>query len=215
MLKADFIVALTFNIIKLITKIGIDMPTDDEIPVKKVKFASEAINVNLTFSSLGKPHSASFRKKWLDYSRKGEYALLKQEISLYEKKGGTIKKFFEREGETILHWALIGAEQSQSMSFIVSNIPNELILDTLEKNNYSLVRTFLLGENGIEKYRKSNEDDLKCREEKLKLLLNVAPQPIKKILEAIIVDPIFGNGLKLSIKKVMQNSLEVFKPYFS
>jgi len=177
------------------------MPVNnEEPPVKKVKFALEGVNENLIFTPLGKPHSSSLRKKWLDYSRKGEYELLKQEIEIYQKNGGTLKKFFEREGETILHWALVGAEQYKAMNFIVENIPNELIVEILKKKHYSLVHTFLLGENGIEKYRKLSEDDLIIRREKLKSLLSLAPQSIKEILESSLVDPNLSGGLKLSIK---------------
>jgi len=188
------------------------MPEENKEPaVKKARIADE----NLIFTSVVKPHSSSLRNKWLDLSRKEEYIQLKQELELYLQRGGTLEKFFKKEGETILYWALIAAEKSKVLHFIVVNVPKKLIVEVLEKKDLSLVKSFLLKEDGIEKYKKLNEDYLKDRCEKLQVLLEVAPEPTKKVLESSLRDLDLGKGIKFSIIQAMNNTSSLDKDLIS
>jgi hypothetical protein len=188
------------------------MPEENKEPAeKKARIADE----NLIFTSAVKPHSSNLRNKWLDLSRKEEYIQLKQELELYLQRGGTLEKFFKKEGETILYWALIAAEKSKVLNFIVINIPKKLIVEVLEKKDLSLVKSFLLKEDGIEKYKKLNEDYLKDRCEKLQVLLEVAPEPAKKVLESSLRDLDLGKGIKFSIIQAMNNTSSLDKDLIS
>lgn len=188
------------------------MPEENKEPaVKKARIADE----NLIVTSAVKPHSSSLRNKWLDLSRKEEYIQLKQELELYLQRGGILEKFFQKEGETILYWALIAAEKSKVLNFIAINIPKQLIVEVLEKKDLSLVKSFLLKEDGIEKYKELNKDYLKDRCEKLQLLLEVAPEPIKKVLESSLRDLDLGKEIKFSIIQAMNNTSSLDKDLVS
>lgn len=182
-----------------------------EPAMKKVRIADQS----LIFTSMVKPHSSTLRNKWLDYSRKEEYIQLKQELELYLQRGGILEKFFKKEGETILYWALIAAEKSKVLNFIVTNIPRQLIVEVLEKKDLSLVKSFLLKEDGIEKYKELSDDYLKNRCEKLELLLEVAPDPIKKLLESSLNDLGLGKGIKSSIIQAVNNNSSLNNDFLS
>ena len=140
-----------------------------EKPTKRVKFSDDAKDDH-KFTVLTKPSITKFRKEWLEHSSKNEYSQLKQKIEKYSQQGGTLEKFFLREGRLILSWALIDVENINALEFIIEHIPQELIKTILKENSYRLLRSFLLVENRLEVEQKINSKQLQDRIQKIKLL---------------------------------------------
>ncbi len=182
------------------------MPTDDEPPVKKpkVSFAPE-VKENLFFSPLlvTKPNSSKFRKKWLEHTDKEEYGQLEQELGAYQQRGGSIKEFFDKEGEVILNWALIGESSTTALDFIIQHISKELIQIKLEQDNHHLLRIFLLGKSIMEQNQQLDLEYFKNLCDKIELLLTIKPETLKKFLKESIGVLALGQQVKASIEKAI------------
>jgi hypothetical protein len=171
-----------------------------------VKFVSST-KENLVFSPMvvAKPHVSTLRKKWLEYTSKGEYEQLQLELESYQQKGGNIRAFFDKEGEVILNWALIGEPSIKALKFIIQHISKESIQIKLEQDNYSLLRVFLLGRSCQEQHQQCDSEYFKKFCDKIKLLLILKPEGIKNFLKESIENLSLGPKVQESIKKAISS----------
>ena len=178
------------------------METSDR-PAKKVKFTSDTKD-NPNFTPLAKkPNTAKLRIIWLRFSREQQYEQLKEELELYQKRGGTLERFFEKEGQILLKEALLS--NPEHLAFMVENVPKESIQQVLQRKNYSLLHSFLLTMTGLEEYDKFDEKELKGCIEKIQRLLNIEPN-IKEILTKSLEDKELGEKIKKSIKEALTDT---------
>src|SRR5689334_18634841 len=111
---------------------------------KLVKF-EEGTKDNHTFTPLAKskPSITRFRKLWLKLCHERNYEQLKQELDSVQKKGLDIAGFLIKEGGFILDWALMRSSDLKSLYFIFENLPQRLLQQELERNDFSLLNTYL------------------------------------------------------------------------
>lgn len=176
----------------------------EEKPAKKVKFSSEAKETNF-HDVLTKPHVSKLRKKWLSHSSREEYPQLQKELEIYKSQGGSLDYFFIKEGTIILSWALIDMNKAHAIKFIIENIPKQLILTILEKNNYSLIRSFLDVESSLELYKPIEQQQKQDCIEKIKLLIGLDQNAISAIFKEKSVDINIAAYIKANIIEVVRS----------
>lgn len=175
---------------------------------KRVKFLSE-INNNLIFSRLPRVHSSGLRKKWLRWGSLGDFEQLNKEIELYQQTGGSLEKFFRKEGAVILSWALISEATVAPLRFIIEHIPPNFIKPILEQKEDPILDSFLIGESMREKYDDSNQVRLDNIVDKLELLLQIAPKYVKNLLKNNLQDPMITTGVKNSVLLAVNSAKKI------
>lgn len=194
------------------------MPIDNEKSAKRVKF-SQNIKSDGPFFPLTKPSTSKLRKDWLRHGGQEEYDQLQQKLALYTKKGGSLEDFFVKEGKIILNWALIDMNKASAMTFILENIPKELIQLILEQDSYKLVHSFLFVESNIETSGPLEKEQLEDRIKKIKLLFDLNPQVIGSIFKKSLNDSEVRADIKANIlmlyKRHYEKNFSKLKPLYS
>lgn len=178
-----------------------NMETSEKI-IKQVRFA-DGVKNNDTYIPLAKPRTAALRKLWLQRSRKKEYEQLEKDLLSYQKKGLTVKKFFSREGDTLLDWAITNTPSAKSLEFICENIPSDLIQEKLSKGKYSLLNTFLIGEADMEEYGEIDRENLRNQLQKIRLLLMIDPEGVGAVLRESLSTGRIREEIKAGIEHIL------------
>lgn len=193
------------------------MQTNDEMkrrfqkeanPTKRVRFSEDTKNSS-TFITLSKPHSAAVRKSWIQRCSNEDYDQLRKDLLSWQQKGLKLVDFFRKEGLTILDWA-ISYPNAKALRFICENISQELIKDTIMKDNFYLLNKFLLVEAGLETRGLTTRERLNNRLEKAGLLLMLGPEVQQYMGEKS--SGVINESLKMGIETVVRQSLDAFKP---
>lgn len=78
---------------------------------------------------------------------------------------------FTRQAQTALNWALAIVPTVDFLNFICQTVPGTTLLEILREDNFYILERFIMNESGVEKYKQINEEALKSRLDKFKLLL--------------------------------------------
>ncbi len=173
---------------------------------RKTVMFSDSAKENVTFAVLGKPHSAALRKLWFERCRSNQHELFEKDLNKFASKGLSLKKFFEKEGWTILNRAVIGSLSSKELRHICTFIPEGLIVKLLRDDNCSILRAFILGTSETERSRGMNTDDLQERFEKIKILVNLNSVDIINFLKDMLLENNAGEGVKEQIERALTKS---------
>lgn len=94
-----------------------------------------------------------------------------------------IAKFFEEEHHAILHWLLIGSENTSSFQFILDTFTPEAIKNKLRKDNFSFLADVLDGRSIMERLGVLSPQNRMLDCERLKLLLQIDPDGMQEFME--------------------------------
>jgi len=93
-----------------------------------------------------------------------------------------LKELFEQKGYAILHATTL-KPHALAINFLAQKVPNYLTKMALSANNYELVRTYLIGETGLDKSGKSNETDRQLRREFFKAFLEIDKEGVINLFD--------------------------------
>lgn len=148
------------------------------VSVKNMKFKADGGKKALIFSDKLKKHKKQDKNElikgiWVRLSQAGEYEHLRQVLSDFHLQGQAMSDFFAKKGSFLLRCAIFYWDNPDSLRFIISNVPQDILQHTLCKDHYSVLESFLRGESILEKMGEVDEERLKNRFEKFKLLLQI------------------------------------------
>jgi hypothetical protein len=163
---------------------------------KKMLRFSPTTKETAFFSVLGKPHTSTLRKLWFERCRTNQHEQFIEDLAIFESKGITARKFFEKEGWTILNRAIVSSTNVRELKSIYQFMPKELFVKILCEDNYSILHAFMLGATAIERNGYISTSDLEERYEKIRLLIGLRDVEIISYLEKMLKEGRIGETLK-------------------
>lgn len=180
----------------------------DENVTKNVRFSDDTKDP-VIFMPSAKPHFSAVRNTWIARCRKGEYEQLSRDLSSWLQRGLDLVAFFQKEGQILLDWALVSSSNAEAFCFIYKNIPQQLLKESVIKDNFYILSIFLSTEVGKQNRDLSSEQDLKNRIEKSNLLLKLGPE-IKEYVDNINTSTIINDKIKKTTEIIVKQILESF-----
>ena len=133
-----------------------------------------------------KMKSKTLRQVVFGCLKEGDYETLDK--LLLSRSTRDIEKFYAKETASLLHLTLTSLSfSSDSLKYVVSNIPSQFCTPKLKKNNFSLLNSFI---SVCAERRQGNEYEKNKSEkmiEKLKILLTIDDIELKNFLEEALL----------------------------
>ena len=95
-----------------------------------------------------------------------------------------IQTFFQKEGFSLLYWSLVSASDSNPINFLQKNISNDVLWETLASNQFSILKSFLNSQAGIESLGWNSQNNKEIQTEKFFALLKINCSELKAFLES-------------------------------
>lgn len=125
---------------------------------------------------------ASIRRYLIKKLSRGELKTLETELQSGGFSKSFIAKFFEKEYHKILHWLLVGSENTSSFQFVLNTFTTEAIKNKLRENNFSFLIDVLDARAGMEEIGLLTIQERKLGQERFKLLLQIDPEGIQDFM---------------------------------
>ena len=148
------------------------------------------------------------RKRVLQRFNEDAYAQLKQDIQSYGLTTDGVGKFFLKEGRFLLRWALIDATSNKPLKFFKEEVPTQALQKVLSQDDFSVFKSFLLVQAGLEKMGWYNKVKEERQIEKFKALLAIDSEGITNFVEKNTTNK---NIVSDRIKENFDNVLKQFK----
>jgi hypothetical protein len=123
----------------------------------------------------------AIRKQVFDALRNEQYPQLKIELKQWG--ADKVSEFFIREGAAILDWAIF-TKKAAPLFFLYEVMPSEMLKNLLSKDDWELLRGFLMSESGMEKLKIPSAESRYERIKKFTALLTIGEDKLKNFIEA-------------------------------
>lgn len=167
---------------------------------------TEAPQANFFTNKNSSLQPAYIRKLWMQLSTANEYASLDRILTLAKEQGFSTEDFFLKEGRLLLNWAIVIQADFKPFEFICSNVIKTAIANILSQDNFSIIKTFLIGESGLDDSHLTSSMTLKYRIEKFKLLLIIDAETkvkLRSFMEQTVEEKKLSKEVKNSIREAI------------
>ena len=180
----------------------------NEHPSRKRKSPSNERAASPIITQYHSSQYALMRSAVMEAFDRGEsihYKKVEKTLKSYPKNDPVVIGFFKEHGKFLFRHALLRAHGDKALLFLAELMPHLLLIEVLRKNNFSAIKSFLVGEAACEEEGPAKQQDFDEQKAKFKALLKIDPN-VKDYIESPSANKHITENIQLIFDQAVRES---------